>query len=462
VLTTSYDAVLKELGENARHGWHLASRRALAATHSSPRLFFGPSLPNSLPGFRKGASAPPQVLAAAVGASKFRAACVEHVLQATLEEIMYPVKADAFQDSERIVSTAAAMSACFSGASCAPSAPLALDVECDVMPSVSWAKPYERLAVRIPAPVTEAAIVGEAEKMLQQKLRDCGELRVVSETRGIKRGDVARLNVSAAQLKADGTPGDLIMSMQHRNLFYDTEEEENLPGFDAAVDGMKTNETRTFKLTFPQNWNTEVLRGVTASFTVHCTEHFYRTLPDLTDALAPRLHDGCTDLASARAALLAGARASAAAEQQEATRTAVVDELVRCTTVEVPQSLLDETGRQLYSAKLLEMQAKGQLSPVAMRQMMADSLIEQYFKHNADDIRAKVVAQLAIIDVARRERLQADPELVAAEVAKGKADFKRWGQECDEDRLRDQAEENLTIQAVVEWLVDRAVVTHIA
>ena len=41
---------------------------------------------------------------AAVGAGKFRAACVEHLLQATLEEIMFPVKSAAFQDSERIVS----------------------------------------------------------------------------------------------------------------------------------------------------------------------------------------------------------------------------------------------------------------------------------------------------------------------------------------------------------------------
>ena len=398
---------------------------------------------------------------AAVGAGKFRAACVEHLLQATLEEIMFPVKSAAFQDSERIVTPVADMSACFSGASCAPATPLVLSVECDVLPTVSWAKPYERLAIRVPAPSSDAAIASDAEKMLQQKLRDCGELRVVADGRGIQRSDVARLNVSAAHKKPDGSPGDLIMSMQHRNLFYDTEAEgTNLPGFDDAVAGMKASETRSFQLTFPPEWATETLRGVTALFTVHCSEHFCRTLPPLDDAVAPRLREGCTDLAAARAAFLADARARALAEQEETKRVAVLDELARCTSVEVPQSLLDETGRQLYSARLLDLQAKGQLSPVAMRQMMADSLIEQYFKHNRDDIRSKVVAQLAIIDVARRERLEASPEAVAAEVARGKAEFKRFGQECDEDRLTEQAQEGLLSQAVIDWLVDRADVTH--
>jgi trigger factor len=402
------------------------------------------------------------VLVAAVGAGKFRAACVEHLLQATLEEIMFPVKAAAFQDSERIVTPVADMAACFSGASCAPSVPLSLSVECDVLPTVSWAKPYERLAIRVPAAPTDAVIAADAEKMLMQKLRDCGELRVVSEGRGIQRSDVARLNVSAAHKKPDGTPGDLIMSMQHRNLFYDTEADgtTNLPGFDEAVAGMKAAETRSFELTFPPQWATETLRGVTALFTVHCTEHFCRTLPKLEDTIAPRLREGCADLASARAAFLGDARARAAAQQEESKRVAVLEELARCTSVEVPQSLLDETGRQLYSAKLLDLQAKGQLSPVAMRQMMADSLIEQYFKHNRDDIRSKVLAQLAIIDIARRERLEASPEAVAAEVARGKAEFKRFGQECDEERLVEQAQEGLLSQAVIDWLVDRADVTH--
>jgi hypothetical protein len=51
----------------------------------------------ALPGFRNAATAPPRVLISAVGLPKFRAACVEHVLQATLEEAMAPVQASAFK-----------------------------------------------------------------------------------------------------------------------------------------------------------------------------------------------------------------------------------------------------------------------------------------------------------------------------------------------------------------------------
>ena len=468
VLQTSYAAVLTELGEGARHvarvGATVCATHARSHAHTlaqSLTLLYSLRRSRSLPGFRKGATAPPKVLVAAVGNARFRAACVEHLLQATLEEVCSPLRDQSFQDSEKIVTPMETLTQAFAGAACAPTAALVFDTEVDVMPSLSWTRDYRKLALTVPSPPSEEQLEASAKAALATRRKELGELRVVAGGRGLMAGDVVRLNISAQRIGADGAPGELILSMQHKNLFFDTEVDgAQLPGFVAACEGLKPSESRVFQLAFPQEWNTEALRGVTASFTAACLELFSRTLPDVDDALAPKLRDGCHTLAEVHAALLSDARASAADAADNARRMAVLDALSSAADVQIPQSLFQETGRNLYSAQLLELQAKGQLSPGAMRQMMADSLVEQFFKNKRADIESKVLTGLAVAEVARAEGLCVSEERLAAEVAQGVADFKRWGASYDEQRLTEQAREGLLAQQVLDWVLERATVTE--
>ncbi len=190
VQLVSHAATLKELGENGK-----------------------------LPGFRSAAAAPARVLVNAVGAAKFKAAVVEHVLQATMEEAMAPIQANAFKDSEKIVTSADAMAANFTGGACEPSAPLVVEVEVDVLPTIAWRAPYASLRITLPAPPADAAaeVAAAAEAALAARHKELGDMRVVAG-RGLQNGDIARLDLSATKIEADGANGELILSMQHKNI----------------------------------------------------------------------------------------------------------------------------------------------------------------------------------------------------------------------------------------------------
>lgn len=423
LLQTSYAETLAEVGKNA-----------------------------SLPGFRAGATIPPALLVKAVGESKIKSAALENALQASMEEAMACVSSLALKDSERIVTPMSAMAAAFSGPACAPAAPLVYEVEVETLPDVTWASPYAALRpVAPPAPPPPAAA---AEAALQARLRELAELRVVAAARGLQAGDVARIDLSAKRAGSE----ELILSMQHRSLFFDTlSDGAAFPALVQAMTGMAVGETRDVDLAFPATWDREELRNVPASFRIALSELFTRSIPALDDSLAPQLAPGCATLAEARAHFARAAEADGAAEAKAARSEALLAALAAAARVAVPPSLFEEQGRQSYSARLLEMQKLGQLSAPAMRTMMSDSLVNAYLTKEKASIEALVTRSLAIAEVARAEALSVDPALLEAQVAAGQKEFEAWGQEGDVDALRAQAEEVLLGQAVIDWLAARAV-----
>ena len=476
-MKASHAATLKELGENgacvpqagcflhmprARH--RAASRAAgLVARPRCPLALTCAARataphPRSLPGFRNAATAPARVLVNAVGQAKFKAAVVEHLLQATMEEFMTPVRAVAFQDSEKIVTSPDAMGAAFAGPACEPKAPLTLEVEVDVLPTITWRTPYAGLRVTLPKPPADpaAAVQAAADAALAARHKELGDMRVVAG-RGLQHGDIARLDLSATKVNADDTPGELILSMQHKNMFFDTATDgDALPGLVAGMEGIKPGEKRTFDVSFPATWSAEAVRGARGRVLAACHELFDRTLPPLDDALAPQLRAGAATLADARAAFLADAKAEAAAAESTARREALLTALAAAADVEVPASLVVENGRQMYAARLLELQAKGQMAPSAMRQLMTDGLVDAFIKKEAALIETNIRSSLAVAEVQRAETIGVSEEALFAEVAKTKAEFEAWRQSYDEAKLREQAIEVLGANLVVDWLLQRA------
>jgi trigger factor len=58
---------------------------------------------------------------------------------------------------------------------------------------------------------------------------------------------------------------------------------ENLPDFDAGLKGMKVDEEKSIKVSYPEDFATEELRGQTKTFAVKMIEIYDRQLPELND-----------------------------------------------------------------------------------------------------------------------------------------------------------------------------------
>ncbi|KAL3686763.1 hypothetical protein R1sor_013072 [Riccia sorocarpa] len=402
-----------------------------------------------VPGFRPGKRIPENVLVNYIGVTQVKSSAVEAILKKTLGEALSSVAGIALKESEHITSKFQDLEASFS-----PDAALSYDVTVDVAPEIKWTseKAYRNLKVSVELE-SDSTPEQNADKEFRSKLKDLGSLRV-KESGGLEMGDVGIIDVSCNRVNPDGTLGDRILSAEQKGFQLDTEDSANfLPGFVEALIGINRDETREFKLVFPETWSQEFLRGIHAQFTGVCKEVFIRRLPEVDDSLAPKLLEGCTTIEQVKTLLLQKHEFDAAQAKKQATHFAIAEELAKVVIVDVPHSLLEEQGRQMYAAKLIELQAKSKLSKEQVYQLSNPEMVANYLQAQKEKIEDTVKQTLAVAKIFKLENLQYSEEELNSEIENAIAEFKRYNQEYDEKRIREQAEELLEGTKVMDWLV---------
>ena len=161
----------------------------------------------------------------------------------------------------------------------------------------------------------------------------------------------------------------------------------------------------------------------------------------------------------ARAKLLEEQREMSRAGLEIATQEAVVAQLAELADVELPQSLLVDSGRQAYLTELLEAQAKGALTYEVVQQMSSEPMVMNYVKANEDKLRKMALSSLALDTVQKEQRLEVDREAFLAELESAQKDFKQMDQEFDQQQLENIVTERLQTQLCLEWLVKRSRIT---
>ncbi|XP_014502905.1 trigger factor-like protein TIG, Chloroplastic [Vigna radiata var. radiata] len=234
-----------------------------------------------------------------------------------------------------------------------------------------------------------------------------------------------------------------------------------LPGFLDSIIGIHRGESKSFPLVFPENWKQENLRGVHAQFNVECKELFYRDLPELDDSIADKLLPGCSTVEQVKDLLLQRCLEVEQTAREQATDNAILDQISKMVEVDIPQSLFEEQGRQLYGANLLEIQAKMKLNEQQLASLSSPKAVNQYLEHQKENITNLIKQNLAVGDIYRRENLQFATEDLVKEVENSVAEFKRQNQEYDEERVKDQVQEILEGAKVLEWLREHVEIQYI-
>ncbi|XP_042489626.1 trigger factor-like protein TIG, Chloroplastic isoform X1 [Macadamia integrifolia] len=409
-----------------------------------------------VPGFRPGKNVPESILVNYVGKKKVQRATIESILQRTLPHAMSSVTGRALRDSFRIVTKFSEMEQSYS-----PIDFLRYDVVVDVAPEVKWIPEngYKNLKVVVEID-SDIDAQRASEEELKRRHKTLGSLRIVTD-RGIKIGDVAVLDISATTIEQDKSNAKTIPISESKGFHFDTEGDSVIPGFLDSIIGIQRGETMSFALVFPESWKQENLRGVHAQFTVECKELFYRDLPELNDSLAERLFPGCTSLDQVRESLLQRCKEVEQTAKEQATDNAILDQLCKMIEVDIPQSLFEEQGRQLYGAKLLEIQANRKLNEEQLASLSSPKAVNEYLERRRENITTMIKQTLAVGDIFKRENLQYPTEDLVKEVEKSIAEFKRHKQEYDEERVKEQVQEILEGAKVLEWLREHADIQYI-
>ncbi|KAF9667777.1 hypothetical protein SADUNF_Sadunf15G0058800 [Salix dunnii] len=411
-----------------------------------------------VPGFRPGKNVPENILLSYVGKQNVQRATVESILKRTLPHAMSSVTGRVLRDSVQIATKFTDMEKTYISLNS-----LRYDVVVDVAPEVIWVPEngYNNLKIVVEID-SEIDAQRASEQELRQRHKSLGVMRIITD-RGLQIGDVAVLDVSATKIDKDESNVQTIPAAESKGFHFDTEHGDKvIPGFLDSIIGIQRGETKSFPLVFPESWKQENLRGVHAQFTVECKELFYRDLPELDDSLADKLLPGCTTLQQVKESLLQKFLEVEQTAREQAADNAILDQLCKMVDIDIPRSLFEEQGRQLYGAKLLEIQANMKLNEQQLASLSSPNAVNEFLEIQKENITRVIKQNLAVGDIFKRENLQFSTEDLVKEVENSIAEFKQQKQEYDEERVKEQVQEILEGAKVLEWLREHSEIQYIS
>lgn len=226
-----------------------------------------------------------------------------------------------------------------------------------------------------------------------------------------------------------------------------------LPDFEAALTGMRAGESKSFPLTFPDDYHGKDVAGKAAVFEVTVTAVEGPRLPSVDAEFAKSLGVADGDVAKMRSEVRANVEREVKRRVQARIKEQVMDALIGAATLELPQALVDAERRRLAEGARQDLAARGvnvEGAPIPT------DLFEQQAQR-------RVKLGLILAEVVKANGLHAKPEQVRAVVE----DFAQSYEHPEEvvkwyyakaERLND-AEALALEDNVVNWVLSRARVT---
>jgi trigger factor len=143
-----------------------------------------------------------------------------------------------------------------------------------------------------------------------------------------------------------------------QNFTFVVGEKRMLPDFETAVEGMKEGETRTFPLTFPQDY-AEAVRGKTADFTITVNQVAEPELPALDADLARSLGVADGSVEQLRREVRENIEKEVEKRTKSAVKDQVMEHLFAIATFDVPRALLDSEIGRMQQAAVEDLKQRG-------------------------------------------------------------------------------------------------------
>jgi trigger factor len=251
-------------------------------------------------------------------------------------------------------------------------------------------------ATRHPSVITDDAV----EKALQN-LRQRGAKFEPVEDRGVDNGDTMVLDIERKD--AGGNPD------RHDDVTLELGSPANPPGFDAELIGLRTGESKTFTIHFPEDYAVKEMANTDVEYTVAVKDIRRKVLPELDDEFAKDV-GAFESLGALRDRVRADLQQESEEHAIQHLRTDLLKQLSERVTFDLPPSLVErEMDRRIeeFASRLMQQN-------VDPRQAGIDWA--QFRESQRDPARASVASALALDEIARREGLTVSGEDVDKEI----------------------------------------------
>lgn len=350
----------------------------------------------NMPGFRKG-KVPHAMLEARFGREAILIEAAEHALHEAYPKALVEAKIEAIGRPEMSFDTVAAEN------------PLIFTVKTDVLPAITLGDWQTRVKA-INATEKEKMVTVEA-KEVEGEVKRLAEMRAVftAVDRPAQSGDSVKVDFT---VKRDGVVIEGGQATDHALILGSS---AFIPGFEAAVEGMKVGEHKEFTLTFPAEYHAKHLAGQPAQFTVTLKAVEERTVPVVDDAYVKSLGK-FESLEALKKSIETGMVEEKKRARKDEWRTAILDALVDLLSIEYPAILVQEELERMVQ------QFKGQ---VAMMGIGWEQYLTQAKKTEAElrsewtvQAKKRIAAELVLQHIAAEQDIDVASEEIEAEMNK--------------------------------------------
>lgn len=228
-----------------------------------------------------------------------------------------------------------------------------------------------------------------------------------------------------------------------------------LPEFEEAATGLKAGESKTFPLTFPEDYPGKDVAGKTAEFTITAKEVAVPVLPEVDGEFAKSLGQPEGDTEKLLAEIRNNIEREVKNRTQARTKNSVMDALAKSASFDVPQSLVDNDVQSRIAAAREDLKQRGMPNADTM-DIPADA-----FKSDSE---RRVRLGLIVAELVDSAKLQVTPEQVRVRIEEFAQNYEKPEQVITyylTDRQRRAEIESVVLEDnVVDHILSKAKVTE--
>jgi len=267
--------------------------------------------------------------------------------------------------------------------------PFKYDARVEIRPVIT-AKDYAGISVKRGKHEVTAKTVDEEIEKVRQSFSQTVPL---TDRDVAQKGDLAVIDFDAT---IDGAP---FQGNKGENTTVEVAEGDFVRGEVAQVEGMKVGSEKTIDYTFPADFRIKQAAGKLAKITIKLKELKKKELPKLDDELAKDANLGQT-VAEMREKLEAALKASAKAEKDRETRTALVQGLIAKNAFDCPKAMIERGIDAMVEGGVERMAQQG----IDVRQLGLDlhKLREELRGKAEEEVRGALLLEA----VAKQEKIE--------------------------------------------------------
>ena len=230
-----------------------------------------------------------------------------------------------------------------------------------------------------------------------------------------------------------------------------------IPGFEEQLVGAEAEKEVEVKVTFPEDYHAEELKGKEAVF--KCTVHEIKAkeLPELDDEFASEVSEFDT-LDELKTDIKAKIKEQKVNDGKRAQEDAAVDAIIESAKMDLPEAMVDTQARQMLDEFAQRMQQQGLTLDQYMQftGMTADKMMDELRPQAEKRIKTRLVLEA----IAKAENIEITDEKLDAEIAKMAEAYQMEADKLKSfmgDKEKEQMKQDMAVQEAITFVVDNAV-----